>query len=66
MQKKVEVTITPLGEVKVEAFGFQGQGCEAATKAIEQNLAGEGGVERTHKPEWNSSSAQQNQSVRNW
>lgn len=50
--RKIKVTISPLGVPTVEAIGFNGVGCEAATKSIEQALAGEGGVERTFKPEW--------------
>ena len=38
MPKTVTVEISPAGEVKVEAVGFKGSGCEAATKAIEAAL----------------------------
>lgn len=54
MQKTITVTIDPLGRPKIEAHGFQGQGCEAATQAIEKALAGTGGVTREFKQEWNS------------
>jgi NifU-like protein involved in Fe-S cluster formation len=51
--KKIEVVIDPMGNAKVEAFGFQGQGCTDATKAIETALAGGAGqVTREMKPEW--------------
>ncbi|MEO6476297.1 MAG: DUF2997 domain-containing protein [Luteolibacter sp.] len=30
--------VSPLGEITVEAYGFRGSGCEAATKAIEEAL----------------------------
>lgn len=36
--KSIEVTISPTGEVAVEAVGFKGGACEAATKAIEEAL----------------------------
>ncbi len=46
MPKTVTVEISPAGEVKVEAVGFKGSGCEAATKAIE---AAQGEVSRRTK-----------------
>lgn len=36
--KSIEVDIAPDGEVKIEAFGFQGGACLAATKEIEEAL----------------------------
>ena len=33
--KSIEIDVSPSGEVKVEAFGFQGGACLAATKEIE-------------------------------
>lgn len=54
MDKKIKVTIDPLGNTVVDAMGFQGQGCADATKAIEQALVGgTGDAERVFKPEWN-------------
>lgn len=38
MAKTITVDISATGEVKVEAHGFKGSGCEAATKAIEAAL----------------------------
>lgn len=47
--KTIKVTITPDGKTTVEAVGFKGQGCKAATKPIEEAL---GQVESTQqKPE---------------
>lgn len=63
-QKKVTVTIDPLGNPVVEAHGFKGQGCEAATKAIEDALAGEGGAERTYKPEWSQPGGTNQQEIK--
>lgn len=48
--RKIHVRITPAGEITVEAEGFRGNGCEAATKAIEEAL-GKSGT-RTRKPEF--------------
>lgn len=36
--KSIIVSVTPTGEVTVEADGFKGKGCEAATKAIQEAL----------------------------
>lgn len=53
-ERSIEVTISPLGKCKVEAKGFDGVGCEDATKPIEDALAGKGGVSRELKPEWSN------------
>ena len=50
MSRRIHVRINPAGEITVEAEGFHGKGCEAATKAIEDAL---GKPEtRTRKPEF--------------
>ena len=38
MNRRIHVRVSPNGEILVEAEGFQGKGCEAATKAIEEAL----------------------------
>lgn len=59
MSKRITVRVSPAGEITVEAHGFQGNGCEAATKAIENALGKPGN--RTRKPEfWRQSGRQQN------
>lgn len=58
-ERSIEVVISPLGKVTVEAKGFDGQGCEDATKPIEDALAGKGGVSRELKPEWNNETAEE-------
>lgn len=50
MSRKIHVRITPTGEITVEAEGFQGKGCEAATKAIEDALGKP--RNRTRKPDF--------------
>jgi hypothetical protein len=48
--RRIHVRVSPIGDILVEADGFQGSGCEAATRAIEQAL---GTVrERTRKPDY--------------
>lgn len=36
--KTVEVTVDAAGQVRVEAFGFAGAGCEQATQFLERAL----------------------------
>ena len=38
MSRRILVHVSPTGEIAVEAEGFRGSGCEAATKAIEEAL----------------------------
>jgi hypothetical protein len=60
MSRKIHVRVTPTGEITVEAEGFQGKGCEAATKAIEDALGKP--RERTRKPDfWRQNQRHQNQ-----
>ena len=60
MNRKIHVRITPAGDITVEAAGFHGKGCEAATKAIEEALGKPGA--RTRKPDyWRQSQTGRNQ-----
>lgn len=60
MSRKIHVRINPSGEITVEAEGFKGNGCEAATKAIEEALGKPGN--RTRKPEfWRQETTGKNQ-----
>jgi hypothetical protein len=57
--RRILVNISPFGEITVEAEGFQGKGCEAATKAIEEALGKS--TQRTRKPDfWRQSNRHQN------
>ena len=59
MNRQIHVRVSPIGEIAVEAEGFQGKGCEAATKAIEEALGKP--TSRVRKPEyWRQTQAQQN------
>lgn len=52
MSKKIVVEFDEEGQAKIEAFGFTGTACEAATKFIEEAL---GKVDsRTKKKEYNA------------
>ena len=60
MSRKIHVRITPAGDITVEADGFHGKGCEAATKAIEEALGKPD--TRTRKPDfWRQSQTVGNQ-----
>ena len=60
MSRRIHVRVSPTGDITVEADGFQGSGCEVATKAIEEALGKP--REHTRKPEyWRQSQGQQNQ-----
>ncbi len=60
MSRRILVRISTQGDIVVEAEGFQGKGCEAATKAIEEALGKSTG--RISKPDfWRQSQHQQNQ-----
>lgn len=50
MRRRILVRITAAGAITVEAEGFQGNGCEAATKAIEEALGKT--TNRVRKPEY--------------
>ena len=48
--RKLEIVIRPDGTVEIDAVGFKGNACEAATKPLREAL---GGVENENrKPEW--------------
>ena len=60
MSRRIHVRVSPIGDITVEAHGFQGKGCEAATKAIEDALGHPG--KRTRKPEfWRQAQDHRNQ-----
>ena len=60
MTRRIIVRVSPTGDITVEADGFQGKGCEAATKAIEEALGKQ--KERTRKPDyWRQTQRRQNE-----
>jgi hypothetical protein len=59
VSRRILVRVSAIGELTVEAEGFQGRGCEAATQAIEDSLGKP--RERTRKPDfWRQSQHHQN------
>ena len=63
MSRRILVRVSPTGDIQVEAEGFQGKGCEASTREIEQALGKR--TSRTLKPEHRqgSVSVQQQQTL---
>lgn len=61
--RKIKVTINPLGIPVIEAVGFNGVGCEAATANIEAALSsGDTASSKVIKDEWhNDAGAEQHQ-----
>ena len=49
-RRRIHVCVSPQGDVSVEADGFEGNGCEAATRAIEVALGS--AKQRTRKPQF--------------
>ena len=59
MSRRVHVRVSASGDITVEADGFQGNGCEAATRAIEEALGKP--RDRTRKPDfWRHTNRQSN------
>ena len=54
--KKIIVTIDQLGTPTIEADGFNGVGCEAATSLLEAKLSGGEVATRDYKTEFNNAS----------
>lgn len=48
--KTIEVTVSPTGDIKIEAVGFKGADCDQATRFLEEAL---GTIQRKQKkPEY--------------
>jgi hypothetical protein len=50
MRRTIEVTVSPMGDITIDAVGFKGADCEQATKFLEEAL----GVpaQKVRKPEY--------------
>ncbi len=55
--RKVKFTIDPLGNPTIEAVGYMGGSCKAATSALEAKFAG-GSVNTVEKPEMHMTDSQ--------
>jgi hypothetical protein len=59
MKRTIEITVSPTGELRIEAVGFTGSGCKEATKALEEAL---GKLELFQtKPEYHQQNRRTNQ-----
>ena len=59
MKRTIEIMVSPTGEIRIEAVGFVGTSCQAATKALEEAL---GTRERFQpKPEYHQQNRRINQ-----
>ena len=63
--KEVKITISPLGDVSVEAEGFTGTACEEPVKAIANAVSG-GGATVAHKPEYYQEGGEKNEIEQGW
>lgn len=52
MSKQLVIEISAAGSVSIDAQGFNGQGCEKATQAIEIAINGEAVKSKKKKPEY--------------
>ncbi len=59
MKRSIEVIIAPSGEIKIDAVGFKGADCEAATQFLEEALGVVG--QKQKKPEYHQSTRTQAQ-----
>jgi hypothetical protein len=59
VSRQIRVKVSPTGDVTVEAYGFKGSGCEAATQAIEEAL-GSKVVRRRKSDYWSQPLSNQN------
>jgi hypothetical protein len=59
MSKSIEIVISPIGEVQIDAVGFKGADCEKATKFLEEAL----GIicQKQKKPEYHQRNVSQHQ-----
>lgn len=58
---KIHFTIAPGGGVKIDAVGFTGNACAAATAPFESILQNGGDNTREIKPEWHMTSTEGDQ-----
>jgi hypothetical protein len=61
--RKIEVIISRSGESRVEAFGYHGNSCQTATKAIERALGAKSSA--SLKPEFYETNNNVNQQKEN-
>ncbi len=53
-KRSIEVTVSPIGEITIDAVGFKGADCEKATRFLEEALGIVG--QKQKKPEYHQRS----------
>jgi hypothetical protein len=59
MNKTIEIIVSPIGDISIDAVGFKGPDCEKATKFLEEALGVVG--QKIKKPEYHQRSTARNQ-----
>jgi hypothetical protein len=62
MKRCIEVVVSPIGDISIEAVGFKGADCEKATKFLEQALGVS--TDRQRKPEYHQTATIQRSTQR--
>jgi hypothetical protein len=59
MKSTIEVIVSPIGEIEINAIGFKGADCEKATQYLEEALGVVG--KKVKKPEYHQQARKMNQ-----
>lgn len=59
MTRTIEVTVSPIGEIQIDAVGFKGADCEQATRFLEEALGTV--AQKQRKPEYHQRTTTKNQ-----
>ena len=54
MKRTIEITVSPTGELQIDAVGFKGSDCEQATQFLEEALGAQ--ARKVKKPEFHQHS----------
>jgi hypothetical protein len=58
MSKTIEIIVSPIGDISIDAVGFKGPDCEKATKFLEEALGVVG--QKIKKPEYHQRNSGRN------
>ena len=59
MNRTIEIIVSPIGDISIDAVGFKGPDCEKATRFLEEALGVVG--QKIKKPEYHQRSTTRNQ-----
>ena len=59
MNRTIEIIVSPIGDISIDAVGFKGPDCEKATKFLEEALGVVG--QKIKKPEYHQRSTARSQ-----